>query len=83
MMYCRGVVNARIIFFKPISSFEDVLLKCYLFVREFCCRWCDILSLPDGRLPWLIADNMGEDCPVFDNLFEFCQIYAGGTIGES
>ena len=26
---------------------------------------------------------MGEDCPVFDNLFEFCQIYAGGTIGES
>lgn len=25
---------------------------------------------------------MGEDCPVFDNLFEFCQIYAGGTIGE-
>ncbi|CAM6126040.1 unnamed protein product [Calypogeia fissa] len=24
--------------------------------------------------------NMGEDCPVFDNLFEFCQIYAGGTI---
>ncbi|KAG0597225.1 hypothetical protein M758_UG322300 [Ceratodon purpureus] len=23
---------------------------------------------------------MGEDCPVFDNLFEFCQIYAGGTI---
>ena len=27
------------------------------------------------------TDNMGEDCPVFDNLFEFCQIYAGGTIG--
>lgn len=26
---------------------------------------------------------MGEDCPVFDNLFEFCQIYAGGTIGTS
>lgn len=26
---------------------------------------------------------MGEDCPVFDNLFEFCQIYAGGTIGAS
>ncbi|XP_073286652.1 histone deacetylase 9 isoform X1 [Primulina huaijiensis] len=24
--------------------------------------------------------NLGEDCPVFDNLFEFCQIYAGGTI---
>ncbi|KAL6841214.1 hypothetical protein ACP4OV_028987 [Aristida adscensionis] len=24
--------------------------------------------------------NLGEDCPVFDNLFEFCQIYAGGTL---
>lgn len=28
----------------------------------------------------LLKYNMGEDCPVFDNLFEFCQIYAGGTI---
>ncbi|CAL5381258.1 unnamed protein product [Camellia sinensis] len=25
-------------------------------------------------------NNLGEDCPVFENLFEFCQIYAGGTI---
>ncbi|KVI00090.1 Histone deacetylase [Cynara cardunculus var. scolymus] len=24
--------------------------------------------------------KLGEDCPVFDDLFEFCQIYAGGTI---
>ncbi|XP_044966447.1 histone deacetylase 9 isoform X1 [Hordeum vulgare subsp. vulgare] len=24
--------------------------------------------------------NLGEDCPVFDDLFEFCQIYAGGTL---
>ena len=28
------------------------------------------------------SDNLGEDCPIFDNLFEFCQIYAGGTIGN-
>ncbi|KAK2968063.1 hypothetical protein RJ640_000478 [Escallonia rubra] len=28
----------------------------------------------------VMADNLGEDCPVFENLFEFCQIYAGGTI---
>lgn len=28
----------------------------------------------------LLRYNMGEDCPVFENLFEFCQIYAGGTI---
>ncbi|CAN6452418.1 unnamed protein product [Victoria cruziana] len=24
--------------------------------------------------------NLGGDCPIFDDLFEFCQIYAGGTI---
>jgi acetoin utilization deacetylase AcuC-like enzyme len=25
--------------------------------------------------------NVGEDCPVFDGLFEFCQISASGSIG--
>ncbi|PPS14035.1 hypothetical protein GOBAR_AA06541 [Gossypium barbadense] len=24
--------------------------------------------------------NLGEYCPVFENLFEFCQIYTSGTI---
>lgn len=28
------------------------------------------------------AVNVGEDCPVFDGLFEFCQISASGSIGE-
>lgn len=27
------------------------------------------------------AVNVGEDCPVFDGLFEFCQISASGSIG--
>jgi hypothetical protein len=33
----------------------------------------------------LVTDNLGEltDCPVFDGLFDFCQIYSGGTLGES
>ncbi|TDH73006.1 hypothetical protein CCR75_008382 [Bremia lactucae] len=25
--------------------------------------------------------NVGEDCPVFDGLFEFCQLYASASIG--
>lgn len=25
--------------------------------------------------------NVGEDCPVFDGLFSFCQSYAGGSVG--
>jgi hypothetical protein len=37
-----------------------------------------VFILPD----LLFTDNLGEDCPVFENLFEFCQIYAGGTIGK-
>ena len=25
---------------------------------------------------------MGEDCPVFDGLFEFCQLSTGGSVGK-
>ncbi|KAH9328124.1 hypothetical protein KI387_000232, partial [Taxus chinensis] len=25
--------------------------------------------------------NVGEDCPVFDGMFDFCQSYAGGSVG--
>merc|ERR1712106_976701 len=25
--------------------------------------------------------NMGEDCPVFDGLYEYCQTYTGGSMG--
>jgi acetoin utilization deacetylase AcuC-like enzyme len=34
------------------------------------------------KLSYCVADNLGEDCPVFEDLFEFCQLYAGGTIGK-
>eukprot|EP01052_Picozoa_sp_SAG31_P009445 SAG31_NODE_496_length_14862_cov_9.280837_11_plen_190_part_00 len=27
-----------------------------------------------------IRFNVGEDCPIFPGLYEFCQIYAGGSI---
>jgi len=29
----------------------------------------------------LVRFNVGEDCPVFDGLFEFCQISSGGSVG--
>lgn len=25
--------------------------------------------------------NVGEDCPVFDGIYDFCQLSAGGSIG--
>lgn len=28
------------------------------------------------------AVNVGEDCPVFDGLFEFCQLSGGGSVGK-
>ena len=30
----------------------------------------------------LLADNADVDCPVFDGLFRFCQLYTGGSVGE-
>lgn len=29
-----------------------------------------------------VTVNVGEDCPVFDGLFEFCQLSGGGSVGE-
>ena len=26
--------------------------------------------------------NVGDDCPVFEGLYEFCQLSAGGSVGE-
>ena len=29
-----------------------------------------------------VLGNVGDDCPVFDGLFEFCSISAGGSMGK-
>lgn len=29
-----------------------------------------------------IQDNVGDDCPVFDGLFDYCSISAGGSMGK-
>ena len=26
--------------------------------------------------------NVGEDCPVFDGMYEFCQLSTGGSVGK-
>jgi len=35
------------------------------------------------RLSVSLAVNVGDDCPVFDGLFEYCSISAGGSMGAS
>lgn len=32
---------------------------------------------------FLITVNVGEDCPVFDGLYEFCQLSAGGSVAAA
>lgn len=29
---------------------------------------------------WIV--NVGEDCPVFDGMYQFCQFSAGGSLGK-
>ena len=29
-----------------------------------------------------IPVNVGEDCPVFDGMYEFCQLSTGGSVGK-
>lgn len=38
-------------------------------------------SLDDSTTS-ILPDNVGDDCPVFDGLFEYCSISAGGSMGE-
>lgn len=32
-------------------------------------------------LNYALIDNVGDDCPVFDGLFDYCAISAGGSMG--
>lgn len=32
---------------------------------------------------FFIVVNVGEDCPVFDGVYEYCQISAGGSIAAA
>ena len=44
------------------------------------------LITPDNMSDYgrqLLRFNVGEDCPVFDGLYEFVQIYSSGSIGGS
>lgn len=58
-----------------------------------CSAWAVPSYDNEGLLLLLFADNMGdysrqlqrfnvgEDCPVFDGLFEYCQLYTSGSVG--
>jgi acetoin utilization deacetylase AcuC-like enzyme len=29
----------------------------------------------------MLTDNVGDDCPIFDGMFDYCSISAGGSMG--
>ena len=39
-------------------------------------------GINDKFVFFFLSVNVGEDCPVFDGLFEFCQLSTGGSIGK-
>lgn len=57
------------------GGLEQGIARCRIQILQRCIR--------EPRLSHCIfsAVNVGEDCPVFEGLFEFCSISAGGTIG--
>lgn len=50
---------------------SKISIRMYLLVCNCSLRW-----------PF-VAVNVGEDCPVFDGLYEFCQLSAGGSVAAA
>lgn len=66
--------------FKPTAISPDYMT---LFHSD---EYIDFLKMitPDNQhehMRELKRFNVGEDCPVFDGVFQFCQIYTGGSVG--
>ncbi|CAE6469013.1 unnamed protein product [Rhizoctonia solani] len=55
-----------------MNNFVKEQLKCTLYLRS---RLVMILKRVSRG-----EDNVGDDCPVFDGLFEYCSISAGGSM---
>jgi len=67
--------------FRPYSaSFEDMCR----FHSEDYMEFLRTAS-PDNLKQYnkqMLKFNVGEDCPLFDGLFEFCQLSSGGSLGN-
>jgi histone deacetylase 1/2 len=55
-------------------------ILCFFQLTIYFCYLFDLDNMGD-YIKQLQRFNVGEDCPVFDGLFEFCQIYTSGSIG--
>jgi histone deacetylase 1/2 len=74
--------------FRKMDCFRPKLISAAQMTRFHSDDYINFLRLitPDNMADYvrqLQRFNVGEDCPVFDGLFEFCQIYSSGSIGKS
>lgn len=68
-IYCPHKANAE----KMTKYHSDNYIKCLCSIR------------PDNMSEYIKQMqrfNMGEDCPVFDGLFELCQLSMGGSLAS-
>jgi histone deacetylase 1/2 len=63
--------------FKPLSASRDEMIQ---FHSD---EYVDFLSsvAPGSQDKLLQEYNLANDCPVFDGLYKYCQVYSGGSIG--
>lgn len=54
-------------------------------LSRHCCNLPRLFSAPPPLQDELFKDckrfNVGDDCPVFPGLYEYCQLYTGGSVG--
>ncbi|XP_022970993.1 histone deacetylase 19-like isoform X1 [Cucurbita maxima] len=66
--------------FKPVPARDKVL--CRFHADDYVAFLKSITpETQQDQLRQLKRFNVGEDCPVFDGLYSFCQTYAGGSVG--
>jgi histone deacetylase 1/2 len=58
-----------------MGSFVKEQHKCQFLISFF---FCAVRT----NATTVFADNVGDDCPVFDGLFDYCSISAGGSMGK-
>ena len=58
-----------------ITNAKEQFLKVYFCILSW--------NLMYVLLKNLTRFNVGEDCPVFDGLYEFCQLSSGGSVASA
>ena len=66
--------------YRPVASSVDEMSKFHSYDYI---KFLETVT-PDNMFEFarqLQRFNVGEDCPVFDGIYQFCQIAAGGSVG--